>query len=55
MTKALAMFGNVVETAGLRFTGLSDKYANELFENMNTGYAEVHLDLHYFLFRSDRK
>ena len=35
------MFGNVVETAGLRFLGHADKYADDMFENMDTGYAEV--------------
>jgi hypothetical protein len=41
VSKSLAVFGILVDALGIRFNSLSDKYTNLLFDNANTGYAEV--------------
>lgn len=43
VSKALAVFGILVDALGTRINSISDQYANLLFDNANTGYAEVSL------------
>lgn len=52
MSKALAVFGILVDALGTRINSISDQYANLLFDNANTGYAEVSF-CHLFLAISD--
>ena len=48
MSKSLAVVGILVDALGIRLNYLSDKYANLLFDNANTGYAEVRT-IHIYL------
>ncbi|TDL28791.1 hypothetical protein BD410DRAFT_863415 [Rickenella mellea] len=41
MSKSLGLFGILVDTLGVRFAPLSDKYMNMFFDNVHTGYAEI--------------
>lgn len=48
VSKSLAVFGILVDALGIRFNSSSNKYANLLFDNANTGYAEVWI-IHTYL------
>lgn len=41
VTKALSVFGILIDSLGIRFNSRSDKYVGLLLANANTGYAEV--------------
>lgn len=41
MNKSLGLFIELPNCIGMRFGGLCQQYANTLFENANTGYAEI--------------
>jgi proteasome activator subunit 4 len=41
MVKTASIFGILVDSLGIRFSPMSDKYAPTLFQNLNTAYAEV--------------
>jgi proteasome activator subunit 4 len=41
--KSQALFGIMIENLCLRHDSMADKYVNLLFDNMNTGYAEVRI------------
>lgn len=45
MNKTLTIFGAFLDNLQQRIAPVADKYMNLLFDNANTGYAEVTLPL----------
>jgi proteasome activator subunit 4 len=41
VNKTLTLFGTVVDCHQRRISDIADKYVDILFDNANTGYAEV--------------
>ncbi|OBZ79732.1 Proteasome activator complex subunit 4A [Grifola frondosa] len=41
MSKSLSLFGILVDSLGIHFLPLCDKYVNLFLDNANTGYAEI--------------
>lgn len=54
VSKTLAIFGTLADSLGARINSISDHYASLLFNNANTGYAEVSL-YHLVLTTSDNR
>lgn len=48
MTKSLCLFGILVDSLGIFFNPKAGPYVKLLFDNANSGYAEVKISSNYF-------